>query len=64
VDKNQAMLRRHFGALFLAMLNSRLRAQSGRPRLLLNPGELWGSAGRKADSIIAKAPPSYPEQVG
>lgn len=72
------MLRRHFTGLFLALSASRLRAQSGRPRLFLNPGriealraaittthaELWRSARRKADSIIAKSLPKDPPQAG
>ncbi len=72
------MLRRHFTALLLAFSNSRLRAQSGRPRLFLNPAkvealksaittthaELWRSARRRADSIIAKPVPNYPEHTG
>jgi hypothetical protein len=72
------MLRRHFTGLLLAGSVSRLRAQSGRPRLFLTPGriaalkaaitathaELWRSAQRKADSIIAKSVPKYPAQVG
>jgi len=72
------MLRRHFTVLLLALSSSRLRAQNGRPRLFLNPGkiealraaittthaELWQSAKKRADSIIAKPPPKYPQQVG
>jgi hypothetical protein len=67
------MLRRHFNALFLALSQSRLRAQAAAPRLLLNPGkiealkaaiagthaELWRSATRRADRFAAAAVPRY-----
>jgi len=72
------MLRRHFAALLLALSPSTVRAQGNRRRLFFHStrvealktaitsthAELWRSAKRKADSIIAKPPPKYPEQVG
>jgi len=68
------MERRHFNTLLLALTPSSLRAQGG-PRLFLNAArvdalkasiltthaELWRSARRKADSIIAKGIPKYSE---
>ncbi len=70
---NQAMLRRHFNAFFLALSQSTLRAESAGPRLLLNPGKiealkaaittthagLWGSAKRRADGFAARPAPQY-----
>jgi hypothetical protein len=71
------MLRRHFNALFLALSQSKLSAQTAAPRLLLNPGriealkaaiatthaELWRSARRRADNYAAMPAPQY-EQPG
>ena len=67
------MLRRHFNALFLALCHSRLRAQPGRPSLLLNRSklealraaiptthaDLWRSAKRRADNFAARSAPPY-----
>jgi hypothetical protein len=72
------MLRRDFAGLLLALWPSTMRAQGLRPRLLLNPeriqalrtaitsthADLWRSARRKADSIIAKSLPEIPPAEG
>ena len=68
------MLRRHFPALLFALARTPLRGQASKPSLFLNPeriaalktaigsthADLWRSARRKADSIIAKSLPTPP----